>query len=184
MDLRVDGVSAEAIVCQLLEDVTAWPQRALALGRAPTRREECAALRPAVGLARAEAFIASVEREATILGKQLLPLHQPREIVALLEAELMYPNDTPHRAAKLLMELRCRNVRVNTEFELMQLVERLETCDGWAEALASLRVPAEKRCVLLPPVTACAVPGCKCTTLVDGSSGTTVSVVSGACVCL
>ena len=97
-----------------------------------------------------------------MLGLQLHPLRSLDELAAVLETQLVYPEGTPRRARRMLEELRLRGVNLSTEFELTQLIERLEASDGWAAALGKLRVPSERRVVLVPPVTRCVVPGCLC----------------------
>eukprot|EP00964_Phaeocystis_antarctica_P149850 scaffold117096_cov39-Phaeocystis_antarctica.AAC.1 len=53
-------------------------------------------------------------------------------------------------------ELHIRGVHlIATDYELTRLLQRLEASGGWAELLATLRVRGEKRCTLVPPVTAC-----------------------------
>ena len=48
---------------------------------------------------------------------------------------------------------------VPSQSELDLLLSRLHACDAWTRALRSLKAPAEKRCVLVPPVSECVVCG-------------------------
>ena len=106
-----------------------------------------------------------------MLGLQLHPLRSLDELAAVLETQLVFPEGTPRRARRMLEELRLRGVNLSTEFELTQLIERLEASDGWAAALGKLRVPSERRVVLVPPVTRCVVPGCQGGRLVHARDG-------------
>ncbi len=71
-------------------------------------------------LAKAQAALASVHKEAASFGVQLLPLRSPADILKLAEVELLYPAGLTNRWRKMLAEL--RDWHVATEFELMQLV--------------------------------------------------------------
>ena len=147
-----------------------WCERLLAeaqrfLPTAPTRARpavmpqhvtEAAAARE---LQAAQAAITSVNEEAATVGKQLLPLRSAGDLIALLQVELLYPPGTPARSSKMLVELRCRGVVVPSEFELDELLRRLHATDEWESALRKMTVPAERRCVLVPPVTECVVCG-------------------------
>ena len=81
------------------------------------------------------------------------PLRSLEEIAALLELQLVFPSGMPRRARRMLDELRLVGVNVSTEYEVMQLLNRLEGSDRWTKALGMLRVPSERRVVLVPPVT-------------------------------
>ena len=93
-------------------------------------------------LAGVHAALAAIEKEASMLGQQLYPLRSPGEVAAVLEAQLVFPAGTPHRARRMLEELRLRDVNVSTEFEVTQLLQRLESSDGWAAALGRLHAPS------------------------------------------
>ena len=75
----------------------------------------------------AESMLESVNTEAAVIGKQFLPLRSPDELAQLLHVELLYPAGTPHRGRAMLAELHLRGIHVSTEYELMILVERLES---------------------------------------------------------
>ena len=139
-------------------------QKQLPIGGEPESLEcqPCAEPTAPDGLAGTRAALAAVEKEASMLGLQLHPLRSLDELAAVLETQLVFPEGTPRRARRMLEELRLRGVNLSTEFELTQLIERLEASDGWAAALGKLRVPSERRVVLVPPVTRCVVPGCLC----------------------
>ena len=100
-----------------------------------------------------------------------LPLRSPAELVALLHSELLYPIGTPKRSYKVLMELRARGVVVPSQFELDLLLSRLHVNDEWKLALRNMTVPTEQRCVLVPPVTQCVIPGCGGTDFVHARNG-------------
>ena len=123
----------EAVVA---EQLLAEAQRIFASGPAlPPPLAAPAAVPAARPLAEAQAALASVHKEAASLGVQLLPLRSPADILKLAEVELLYPAGLTNRWRKMLAELRDRHVHVATEFELVQLVERLEQLDEWAAAL-------------------------------------------------
>ena len=130
--------------------------------------QQCAEPTAPSSMSGACAALAADEKEASVLGLQLHPLRSLDELAAVLEAQLVFPEGTPRRARRMLEELRLRGVNLSTEFELTQLIERLEASDGWAAALDQLRVPSERRIVLVPPVTRCVVPGCQGGRLVRG----------------
>ena len=133
--------------------------------------QPCAEPTPPDGLAGTRAALDTIEKEASLLGMQLHPLRSLDELAVVLETQLVFPEGTPRRARRVLEELRLRGVNLSTEFELTQLVERLEASDGWAAALGKLRVPSERRVVLVPPVTRCVVPGCQGGRLVHARYG-------------
>ena len=112
-----------------------------------------------------------MREEAAAVGRQLLPLRSPAELVALLQSELLYPLGTPKRSYKVLMELRARGVVVPSQFELDLLLSRLHVNDEWKLALRNMTVPADQRCVLVPPVTQCVIPGCGGTDFVHARNG-------------
>ena len=107
--------------------------------------------------------------QAAAVGQQLLPLRSPAELAILLQVELLYPRGTPKRSYKVLVELRVRGVVVPSQSERDLLLSRLHACDAWTRALRSLKAPAEKRCVLVPPVSECVV--CGGTDLIDARNG-------------
>ena len=107
----------------------------------------------AAGLCAAEQALGAVEMQDAFLGQQLHPLRSLDEIAALLELQLVFPSGMPRRARRMLDELRLVGVNVSTEYEVMQLLNRLEGSDRWTKALGMLRVPSERRVVLVPPVT-------------------------------
>ena len=92
---------------------------------------------------------------------ELYPLTTVAEVAALVASALLYPSGTPFRASRMRTELHIRGVHLTTDYELTRLLQRLEASGGWAELLATLRVRGEKRCTLVPPVTACVVCGGK-----------------------
>ena len=130
------------------------PSAARALSASATPLAEAAAARE---LQVGRAALASVREEAAAVG--LLPLHSPAELAILLQVELLYPRGTPKRSYKVLVELRVLGVVVPSQSELDLLLSRLHACDAWTRALRSLKAPAEKRCVLVPPVSECVVCG-------------------------
>ena len=68
----------------------------------------------------------------------------------------------------MLEELRLRDVNVSTEFEVTQLLQRLESSDGWAAALGRLHAPSERR--VTPALQS---PGCQgdgASTILDPAS--------------
>ena len=127
------------------------PSAARALSASATPLAEAAAARE---LQVGRAALASVREEAAAVG--LLPLHSPAELAILLQVELLYPLGTPKRSYKVLVELRVRGVVVPSQSELDLLLSRLH---AWTRGLRSLKAPAEKRCVLVPPVSECVVCG-------------------------
>ena len=125
------------------------PSAARALSASATPLAEAAAARE---LQVGRAALASVREEAAAVGQQLLPLRSPAELAILLQVELLYPLGTPKRSYKV----RERGVVVPSQSELDLLLSRLH---AWTRALRSLKAPAEKRCVLVPPVSECVVCG-------------------------
>ena len=91
----------------------------------------------------AHAALDSVREEAAAVGRQLLPLRSPAELMALLQSELLYPLGTPKRSYRVLMELRARGVVVPSQFELDLLLSRLHVNDEWKLALRNMTVPTE-----------------------------------------
>ena len=150
---------SDAYVCELLLAEARQhlpPSAARALSASATPLAEAAAARE---LQVGRAALASVREEAAAVGQQLLPLRSPAELAILLQVELLYPLGTPKRSYKVLVELRARGVVVPSQSELDLLLSRLHACDAWTRALRSLKAPAEKRCVLVPPVSECVVCG-------------------------
>ena len=129
------------------------PSAARALSASATPLAEAAAARE---LQVGRAALASVREEAAAVGQQLLPLRSPAELAILLQVELLYPLGTPKRSYNMLVELRTRGVVVPSQSELDLLLSRLH---AWTRGLRSLKAPAEKRCVLVPPVSECVVCG-------------------------
>lgn len=148
------------------------PSAARALSASATPLAEAAAARE---LQVGRAALASVREEAAAVGQQLLPLRSPAELAILLQVELLYPRGTPKRSYKVLVELRVRGVVVPSQSELDLLLSRLH---AWTRALRSLKAPAEKRCVLVPPVSECVV----CGLAMDAETGLCVRIVE-RCVC-
>ena len=158
-----------AFVCeQLLAEARQHlpPSAARALSASATPLAEAAAARE---LQAGRAALASVREEAAAVGQQLLPLRSPAELAILLQVELLYPLGTPKRSYKVLVELRARGVVVPSQSELDLLLSRLHASDEWKRALRSLKMPAEQRCVFVPPVTECVV--CGSTDLVHARNG-------------
>ena len=156
--------SMAAFESSFVEMLLAEVQKHLSTGGVPEALESlslecqpCAEPTAPDGLTGTRAALAAVEKEASLLGLQLHPLRSLDELAAVLETQLVFPEGTPRRARRMLEELRLRGVNLSTEFELTQLIERLEASDGWAAALGKLRVPSERRVVLVPPVMRCVV---------------------------
>ena len=151
--------SSEAVVCELL---LAEAQRLLAgaTQQAATPQARPAPPARAIGQSAALAALADVRQAATTLGMQLLPLRSPTDLATLLVVSLLYPAGTPARATKMLAELLSRGVELPGEYELMQLLDRLEASSSWTAALSKLSVPSERRVVLIPPVVKCVACGC------------------------
>ena len=84
---------------------------------ASIRCEPCDEQPTAGKLAGVHAALAAVEKEASILGQQLYPLRSPGEVAAVLEAQLVFPAGTPHRARRMLEELRLRDKRAESRAE-------------------------------------------------------------------
>jgi len=101
--------------------------------------------------------LGGMREEAATIGMELYPLTTVAEVAALVASALLYPSGTPFRASRMRTELHIRGVHLTTDYELTRLLQRLEASGGWAELLATLRVRGEKRCTLVPPVTACVV---------------------------
>jgi len=101
--------------------------------------------------------LGGMREEAARIGMELYPLTTVAEVAALVASALLYPSGTPFRASRMRTELHIRGVHLTTDYELTRLLQRLEASGGWAELLATLRVRGEKRCTLVPPVTACVV---------------------------
>ena len=144
------------------------PSAARALSASATPLADAAAARE---LQVGRAALASVREEAAAVGQQLLPLRSPAELAILLQVELLYPLGTPKRSYKVMVELRARGVVVPSQSELDLLLSRLHACDAGTRALRSLKAPAEKRCVLVPPVSECVV--CGGTDLIGGNARST-----------
>ena len=126
--------SSEAVVCELL---LAEAQRLLAgaTQQAATPQARPAPPARAIGQSAALAALADVRQAATTLGMQLLPLRSPTDLATLLVVSLLYPAGTPARATKMLAELLSRGVELPGEYELMQLLDRLEASSSWTAAL-------------------------------------------------
>ena len=105
--------------------------------------------------------LGGMREEAARIGMELYPLTTVAEVAAVVASALLYPSGTPFRASRMRTELHIRGVHLTTDYELTRLLQRLEASGGWAELLATLRVRGEKRCTLVPPVTACVVCGGK-----------------------
>ena len=101
--------------------------------------------------------LGGMREEAATIGMELYPLTTVAEVAAVVASALLYPSGTPFRASRMRTELHIRGVHLTTDYELTRLLQRLEASGGWAELLATLRVRGEKRCTLVPPVTACVV---------------------------
>ena len=169
--LSLDGVAMALFESTVMEMLLVEAQQQLstdALVPDALLCQQCAEPTAPSSMSGACAALAADEKEASVLGLQLHPLRSLDELAAVLEAQLVFPEGTPRRARRMLEELRLRGVNLSTEFELTQLIERLEASDGWAAALDQLRVPSERRIVLVPPVTRCVVPGCQGGRLVRG----------------
>ena len=161
--------SSEAVVCELL---LAEAQRLLAgaTQQAATPQARPAQTARAPGQSAALAALADVRQAATTLGMQLLPLRSPTDLATLLVVSLLYPAGTPARATKMLAELLSRGVELPGEYELMQLLDRLEASSSWTAALSKLSVPSERRVVLIPPVVKCVACGCSSLTTITAAS--------------
>ena len=77
----------------------------------------------------------------------------------------------------MLEELRLRDVNVSTEFEVTQLLQRLESSDGWAAALGRLHAPSERR--VTPALQSPSCQGDGASTILDPAS-TVWACVEGA----
>lgn len=122
MSTPLDGVVMQQLVAEAQQYLTAGGADV----PASIRCEPCDEQPTAGKLAGVHAALAAVEKEASILGQQLYPLRSPGEVAAVLEAQLVFPAGTPHRARRMLEELRLRDINVSTEFEVTQLLQATE----------------------------------------------------------